>query len=182
MVFLVATPTSTGAALGVAAGAGFAPQWIGQSPTWIGVLGASALAPYLQENFLVASEGVNWGDESVPGMAELVRIKDTYAPDQQPDVYFNFGYLQGIAVHALLEKAVELGDLSHEGIMAALADLGTVSFGGLSGDYEYGETRTPPTKSSIFKVDPASPTGLSLVDGAQDIEAPFTKPTSSSSE
>jgi ABC-type branched-subunit amino acid transport system substrate-binding protein len=174
MVFIVATPTSTGAALGVAAGAGFAPQWIGQSPTWIGVLGASALAPYLQENFLVASEGVNWGDESVPGMAELVRIKDTYAPDQQPDVYFNFGYLQGIAVTALLEKAVEMGDLSHEGIMAALADLGTVEFGGLSGDYEYGETRTPPTKSSIFKVDPASPTGLSLVEGAQDIEAPFT--------
>jgi ABC-type branched-subunit amino acid transport system substrate-binding protein len=177
MVFLVATPTSTGAALGKSVEVGFAPQWIGQSPTWIGVLGTSPLAPYLQENFLVASEGVNYGDESVPGMSELLRIKDTYAPDQAPDVYFNFGYLQGIAVTALLEKAVELGDLSHDGILAALEDLGTVSFGGLSGDYTYGPAgeRVPPTKSSMFKVDPASPTGLSLVEGAGDIEADFAK-------
>ena len=175
MVFLVATPTSTGAALGKAVEVGFAPQWIGQSPTWIGVLGASPLAPYLQENFLVASEGPNYGDESVPGMAELIRIKDTYAPDQAADVYFNFGYAQARAVTALLEKAVELGDLSHDGILAALEELGTVSFDGLLGDYTYGpaEDRVPPTTSSIFKVDPASPTGLTLVEG--EVEAPFAK-------
>lgn len=175
MVFLVATPTSTGAALGKAVEVGFAPQWIGQSPSWIGVLGASPLAPYLQKNFLVASEGPNYGDESVPGMSELVRIQKTYAPDQAADVYFNFGYLQGVAITALLEKAVALGDLSHTGIMKALDELGTVSFGGLSGDYTYGPPadRVPPTKSSIFKVDAASPTGLTLVKG--DIEAPFAK-------
>ena len=175
MVFLVATPTSTGAALGKAAQVGFEPQWIGQSPTWIGVLGASPLAPYLQKNFLVASEGVNYGDTSVEGMAELLRIKDTYAPDQQPDVYFNFGYLQAQAVTALLEKAVELGDLSHDGVLAALEELGTVSFGGLSGDYTYGpaEEREPSRQSAIFKVDPASPTGLTLVEG--EIQADFAE-------
>ena len=123
MVFLVSTPSATGAALGEAVKAQFAPQWIGQSPTWIGALGASPLAPYLQANFLVASEGVAYGDTSVPGMEELVRIKDTYAPSQAPDVYFNFGYLQAKAVHALLEKAVELGDLSREGILKALEEL-----------------------------------------------------------
>jgi len=177
MVFLVSTPSATGAALGEAVKAQFAPQWIGQSPTWIGALGASPLAPYLQANFLVASEGVEYGDTSVPGMVELMRIKDTYAPTQAPDVYFNFGYLQAKAVHALLEKAVELGDLSREGILAALEDLGTLSFDGLSGDYEYGpaEDRVPPTRSTIFKVDPANPTGLSVLDGAADIEAPFAK-------
>ena len=175
MVFLVATPTSTGAALGKAVEVSFAPQWIGQSPTWIGVLGASPLAPYLQENFLVASEGPNYGDESVEGMAELIRIQERYAPDQAADVYFNFGYLQGIAVTALLEKAVALGDLSHDGILKALDELGTVSFGGLSGDYEYGppDDRVPPTTSSIFKVDPASPTGLTLVEGG--VQASFAK-------
>ena len=177
MVFLVATPTSTGAALGVAAGSDFAPQWIGQSPSWIGVLGASPLAPYLQAHFLVASEGPNYGDTSIKGMAELIRIKDTYAPDQQPDVYFNFGYVQAKAVTALLEKAVEMGDLSHDGILKALENLGTVTFDGLLGDYVYGpvDDRVPPTTSSIFKVDPASPTGLSLVEGAYQVEAPFAK-------
>ena len=173
MVFLVATPTSTGGALGKSVEVGFTPQWIGQSPTWIGALGASPLAPYLQENFLVASEGPNYGDTSVPGMTELMRIKDTYAPDQAPDVYFNFGYNEAQAVHALLEKAVELGDLSRDGILAALADLGTVTFDGLLGDYTYGETRTPPTTTTLFRVDPASPIGLSAVEGAIELEAPF---------
>lgn len=177
MVFLVATPTSTGAALGVAVGSDFAPQWIGQSPTWIGVLGKSPLAPYLEANFLVASEGVTYGDTSAEGMAELVRIKDTYAPDQQPDIYFNFGYIQAKAVHQLLEKAVEQGDLSREGILSALENLGTLTYGGLSGDYEYGpaDERVPPTTSTIFKVDPTSPTGISAVEGAEGIEAPFAK-------
>jgi ABC-type branched-subunit amino acid transport system substrate-binding protein len=175
MVFLVATPSSTAPAMTKAAQSGFNPQWIGQSPTWIGALGQSALAPYLQAHFLIASEGPNYGDTSVKGMSELLRIKDTYAPDQAPDVYFNFGYLQAKAVAALLEKAVELGDLSHEGILKASEELGTLSFDGLSGDYTYGEAddRVPPTKSSIFKVDPASPTGLTLVKG--DIEADFAK-------
>lgn len=173
MVFLVATPSSTAPAMTKAAQSGFNPQWIGQSPTWIGALGASALAPYLQANFLVVSEGPNYGDTSVKGMSELIRIKDTYAPDQAADVYFNFGYVQAKAVVALLEKAVELGDLSHEGILKASEKLGTVKFDGLTGDYTYGpaEDRVPPTTSSIFKVDAASPTGLSLVKG--DIEADF---------
>lgn len=175
MVFLVATPSSTAPAMTKAAQSQFAPQWIGQSPTWIGALGTSALAPYLQANFLVASEGPNYGDDSVKGMAELLRIKEKYAPTQAADVYFNFGYLQAKAVTALLEKAVELGDLSHEGILQASEKLGTVTFDGLFGDYEYGkaEDRVPPTKSSIFKVDPASPTGLTLVE--RDIEADFAK-------
>lgn len=180
MVFLVATPSSTGTALGKAASQGFAPQWIGQSPTWIGALGLSPLAKpesgeYLQNHFLVASEGPNYGDESVEGMAELIRIQEKYGAGQAPDVYFNFGYLQAKAVVALLEKAVELGDLSHEGLLDASEQLGTLSFDGLSGDYTYGpaEDRVPPTKSSIFKVDTSSPTGLTLVEG--DIEADFAK-------
>jgi ABC-type branched-subunit amino acid transport system substrate-binding protein len=175
MVFLVATPSSTAPAMTKAAQSQFAPQWIGQSPTWIGALGKSALAPYLQANFLVASEGPNYGDASVKGMSELIRIKDTYAPQQEPDVYFNFGYIQAKAVHALLEKAVELGDLSHEGILKASEELGKISFDGLTGDYTYGpaEDRVPPTKSSIFKVDPASPTGLTLVQA--DVESDIAK-------
>ena len=175
MVFLVATPTSTAAALGKAAQSQFAPQWIGQSPTWIGALGQSALAPYLQANFLVASEGTEYGDTSVPGMAELIRIRETYAPSQAPDVYFNFGYLQAKAVTALLEKAVELGDLSREGLLAASEELGTIDFDGLTGDYEYGpaEDRVPPVRSTMFKVDPANPTGLSVL--VKDLEAPFAK-------
>ena len=85
---------------------------------------------------------------------------------------------------AELEKAVELGDLSHEGILEAITQLGTISFDGLSGDYVYGEAddRVPPTESTIFKVDPSNPTGLSAVEGAQGIEADFAKDCEVSAE
>ena len=52
---------------------------------------------------------------------------------------------------ALLEKAVELGDLAHEGLLQGSEELGTVSFDGLTGDYEYGaaDERVPPTTTTI---------------------------------
>ena len=61
-VFLVATPTDAGTIWGTAAKLGFAPRWIGQSPTWIDELGASPLAPYLQQTTWIVAEGTEWGD------------------------------------------------------------------------------------------------------------------------
>src|SRR3546814_12434650 len=101
MVFMVATPTSTGAALAKAVELSYAPQWIGQSPTWIGALTGSPLMPYLEENFLVASEAVAWGDTSVPGRAKPGPTKNHYAPDQTTAIYSNFGYLNAQIGHRL---------------------------------------------------------------------------------
>ena len=103
-----------------------------------------------------------------------------FEPDQQPDYYFSFGYLQGIAMTALLEKAVELGDLSREGLMKASDELGTVSFEGLSGDYQYGpaESRNPSRMSTIYEVKPDQPFGLGharvpvRVRGRQGVRVP----------
>ncbi len=161
-VFLVATPTDAGTIWGTAAKLGFAPRWIGQSPSWIDELGASPLAPYLKKTAWIAAEGTEWGDDSVEGMKQMVERVDKYKPDQEPDYYFAFGYNQATAVTAVLEKAVELGDLSHEGIMKASEEVGTVSFGGLGGDYEYGPAaeRNPPRNTTIFEVDPDKPFGL----------------------
>ena len=95
-------------------------------------------------------------------MKDMVARVKQYKPDQDPDYYFAFGYNQARAVTALLEKAVELGDLSHDGILKASEELGTVSFDGLAGDYEYGpaDQRNPPRNSTIFEVDPKKPFGL----------------------
>jgi ABC-type branched-subunit amino acid transport system substrate-binding protein len=173
MVWLTSTPTDTGAALGKAAELGFAPQWMGQSPTWIGQFVESELLPYLEANFTWVSEGPEYGDESVPGMSEMIRIQETYTPDQEPDVYFNFGYNESRAVHQVLEQAVEDGDLSREGVVEAMNSIETLEFDGILGDYEWGapEDRNPPRASSIFRVDASKPIGLGLV--AQEHEAPF---------
>ncbi|GGS31353.1 ABC transporter substrate-binding protein [Actinokineospora fastidiosa] len=165
MVFLVATPTDAGKIWGTAAQARFAPRWYGQSPSWVGALAQSPLAPYLQANVLLAAEGTEWGDTEVPGMQDMVSRMERFAPQQQPDYYFAFGYNQARAMTALLEKAVERGDLSRDGLLAASRELGAVAFDGLSGEYRYGpaESRNPPRSTTIFRVDPAKPFGLATV-------------------
>lgn len=163
MVFLVAIASETSPALQKAADLGFTPQWIGQAPTWVTVLGATALAPYLQENFVLASEGPEWGDTTVPGMAQML---EDALPDQAADIYFTFGYSQARAVHQVLEAAVAAGDLSREGIVAAMNSIDELTFDGLVGDYAWGAPadRVPPRESTIFAVDPAAPGGLTALE------------------
>lgn len=163
-VFLTALPTQTGQIIGGAAQQGFTPQWVGQSPTWVGALAKSPVAPVLQRTFLWASEGVTWGDDSVPGMKEMLADIAKYKPDQQPDVYFVFGYVQAIAVHALLEQAVENGDLSRAGILKAVEDV-SVDYKGLLGEYKYGKPadRDPSRSTTLFSVDPTVPGALKKV-------------------
>ena len=165
VVFLTALPSTTGTALGAAAGADFTPQWIAQSPAWINALAESPLAPYLEAYFVVVGEGATWGDESVTGMAGMVANLEQFAPDQEPDYYFAFGYLQAVAVVKLLEEAVANGDLSRDGIIAALNGLGETSFDGLSGDYFYGEPadRVPPRENTIFRVNTEVPNGVEAI-------------------
>jgi ABC-type branched-subunit amino acid transport system substrate-binding protein len=175
MVWLTSTPTDTGSALGKAAELGYAPRWMAQSPTWIGLFVESPLLPYLQENFTWVSEGPEYGDEAAPGMSELLRIQETYAPDQAPDVYFNFGYNEAKAVHQVLEQAVEMGDLSHDGIIEAMNSIDALEFEGLLGEYGWGapEDRNPPRANSIFEVDPNKPIGLGLI--VAEHQAPFAE-------
>jgi ABC-type branched-subunit amino acid transport system substrate-binding protein len=166
MVFLVGVPGDAGRIWGTAAQANFAPQWIGQSPSWIDELAQSELAPYLRENVWIVAEGTEWGDREVPGMAQMVDDLERYRPNQEPDYYFAFGYNQGRAMEALLTKAVELGDLSKEGLLRAADQLGKVSFGGLTGDYTYGPAaeRNPPRTSTLFRVQPNKPFGLGTLE------------------
>jgi len=165
LVFLTSTPGDTANIFAKAAGLGFAPQWIGQSPSYIGALATSPLGPYLAAHFLLVSEGTEWGDTAVKGMADLIARVKTYDPTQPPDYYFSFGYYEAWAVTQVLDEAVKLGDLSRAGVMNAMAKVGTLSFDGLAGNYKYGPPadRVPPVQSTIFKIDPSKPIGLATV-------------------
>jgi ABC-type branched-subunit amino acid transport system substrate-binding protein len=180
-IFLVSTPTDTGRILGTAAQLNFAPQWIGQSPSYIGALAASPLKDYLAAHFVVVAEGTEWGDQSVRGMRDMTERVQKYAPGQAPDYYFAFGYYEANAVTQILEKAVQLGDLSRAGILAAMERVGTLSFDGLSGDYQYGRAadRNPPRASTIFKINPTKPIGIEKVkyDFVSDAAKKYAIPT-----
>lgn len=172
VVWAVAQPTDFGKMLGTAAALGYTPQWIAQSPAWIDLLVKSALKPYLEKYVWVTSVGPEWGDPTVPGMDKMIQQLQTYRPQQQPNYYFTFGYLQAEAVTQLLTKAVNMGDLSRAGIIKAMNSLKALTFQGVVGDYGYGtpDQRNPSRLSTVFKINSAKPFGLEALK--QNFESP----------
>jgi ABC-type branched-subunit amino acid transport system substrate-binding protein len=162
----------------------FSPRMISLAPFWLPVFAQSdAIQQYLVEHLWVSAEqAIAWGDTSVPGMDQFLARQQEYAPDQEPDPYFVFGYLQGQAMHQILEQAVKDGDLSHEGILEASNKVGTLKFDGLTGNYKYGksaEDRNPPRSTALFQVDPSQPVGLSLLEtGASKAAKQYQPPES----
>ena len=165
LVYAVVQPTEFGKILGTAAKMNYKPQWMGQSPSWIAALGQTALKPYLEGLVYITSVGPNLDDRSVPGMAALLDRTAKYAPTQQPDPYFNFGYLQAQAVDQVLEKAAANGDFSRAGLKKAMETVGALHFDGILGDYQYGTaaTRNPPRDSTVYKINMTKAGGLDAV-------------------
>lgn len=175
-VFLTTTPSATGKALGVAASAlQYAPRWIGNSPSWIGALAASPVAPYMQQRLWVVTDAAcAWGEVGAgcEGMKLMLDNIQKFSPSQTPDYYFTFGYTQARIIHEVLEKAVADGDLTREGVVKAFESLRNVDMGGLLPDISYGEKcedKIPTNASTIWGVDPKAPVGLTRV--AQKIES-----------
>jgi ABC-type branched-subunit amino acid transport system substrate-binding protein len=166
IIVLGALPTEAAAIMGAAASQQYAPTWIGLSPTYISTLSQSQLAPYLSKNFLLSAEGPNWGDTSVPGMKEQMDAIAQFAPDTVPDGYFTFGYNEAKAIHQILEQAVKEGDITQAGIVNASHSIEKLTFGGVFGDYKYGDPadREPPRANSIIKVDPTKPNGTDVLE------------------
>ena len=115
------------------------------------------IAGYLADHFVITGIGGNLDDSSIEGMKLLTEQLGT-APTMQ-NVY---GFMQATTAAAILEKAVELGDLSGTGLMAAMTALDSVSYMGLNGDMTYGPAadRLQPDTSTIFSYDPDAPGSL----------------------
>jgi ABC-type branched-subunit amino acid transport system substrate-binding protein len=172
MVFATALPTEFAGILGAAAQRAFEPQWIAQSPAWVDELAATPLGDYLEAHVWVVALGREWGDPASADMTEMVERVATYKPDQAPDYYFEFGYLQAWAAHQLFEAAVANGDLSREGIINAMNGLTALDFGDLAPSYGYGppEDRNPARGSTVFQVDRDKPFALGAL--VTDVTSP----------
>jgi len=175
-VVLGSLPGDTAAIANKAQSIGLKTQLIGVSPTFFP---AYASNPYLQENFVQVSDGPAWGDTSVPGMKQMVDDVAQYKPAATPSQYFTYGYAQSWALEQILTKAVASGDLSHGGIQKASSEVGKLTFGGLTGDYEYGATvadRNPPRYNTIFAIDTAAKGSLKVVQSnvASDAAKSYT--------
>jgi ABC-type branched-subunit amino acid transport system substrate-binding protein len=180
-VVFASLPTETAKIMGTAAQLGFNARWIGTSPSWHMVLGKSPIAPYAKEHLWVSVDAGGFEDSTQVGLAPLMQAFKAELPDGSPDFYFTAGFVSAQTIAAVLQEASKQGDLSRAGLAKALTSLGTVSFGGLFGDYMYGpvEKREPPRATNVFAVDPAAVGGLGLVarghQSAAAKELVFTK-------
>jgi ABC-type branched-subunit amino acid transport system substrate-binding protein len=167
-VFLTATPTDAATIIGTAAVLGYLPQWILQSPAFHPILLTTKVAPVLEHFAWVVSQGPAWGDTSVPGMVQMLADIQKYQPDEKPNGFFAFGYAEALVTAAILKKAADNKDLSRAGLLNAFNSLGTVSMMGLLPDTTYGASanqRVPTRDSSIYALDPTSPTGAKNLSG-----------------
>src|SRR6266702_8221276 len=159
-VFLSALPLVTATIVGTAAKLGYFPQFILQSPAWANdLLAVPQLKPLLTKLWVVG-QGATWGDTSKPGMAQLVQDVQKYAPTQQPDGYFEFGYTESYITYAILKKAMANNDITRDGLFNAFHSLGSVDLGGLYPSVTYGSSpdqRVPTRDNVVFQIDPTQP-------------------------
>ncbi len=170
-VFLTAVPNIAASIIGTAAQLGYFPQWIMQSPAWAnGLLAVSPqFSGLLEKSVWVVAQGATWGDTSQPGMAEMLKDVQKYAPDQKPDGYFQFGYAEAMVTYAILKKAADNGDLTRAGLLNAFNSLGTVNLGGLFGaSAHYGSSpnqRVPTRDNSVYGIDTTIPNNFKNLSG-----------------
>ena len=171
-VVVVALPSATGPIVGTAATLGFKPQWILQGPSFLEQLitkdgnvdsPPTPVAGALK-GALVTSFAAPWGDEETPGMKELVADHDAYSAKLPPSIYFTLAYAQSQVQAAILRKAIQSGNLTRAGILAAKQNLGTVDLRGIAPNVSYAPQPGPPTrKSLITRIEPSVPGFLKAV-------------------
>jgi ABC-type branched-subunit amino acid transport system substrate-binding protein len=162
-VFLTTLPLVTATIVGTAAKLGYFPQFILQSPAWAnGLLAVPALKPLLLRLWVVG-HGATWGDTSKPGMAQMLQDVAKYAPNQQPDGYFQFGYTASHITYEILKKAMANNDITRDGLFTAFNSLSSVDLGGLYPPVTYGSSpdqRVPTRDSVVFQIDPTQPNNV----------------------
>jgi ABC-type branched-subunit amino acid transport system substrate-binding protein len=175
-VYFVGTAANLSGVMTAAVQNNLETQWIGQSPSWLGLFANTGLKDYLVKHFWLISDGPTWDQTDDPGVKAMIALHDQYAKDVQPgDQYFSFGVAAAQAVTQVLEKAVEMGDLSHDGIIKAMNSIDELTFGDFFAPYAWGPPgkRNPPRTSTMYKVDPTKPNGITTIKAG--IEAPFAK-------
>jgi len=170
-VFMTTTPTATATIIGTAHALGYDPQWILQSPAYSPLLLATPVAPLLQHEAWLVTQGAAWGDTSKPGMADLIRDQTKYAPAQKPDGFFEFGYTEAKLTYTILKKAIDNKDLTRAGMVKAFESLKTVDLGGLLPTVTYGGTgatgndRVPSRDNTIYAIDATQPLTIKDLSG-----------------
>ncbi len=123
-VLLTVLPSATGPVLGTAAQLGYMPTWIGNTPAWIDrFYNPEVIPPVVFTNYYQIGGLPFWG-EPVPGMAEFEAAWETHgAKLGGKDSYVLLSYIQGRVQVEAARRAIEGGDITRSGYLAALRSI-----------------------------------------------------------
>jgi len=120
-VMLPILPSATGPLLGTAAQLGYRPVWMGSGPSWLDAFFDPAVVPpAVFESYYLVSSPPFWG-ENVTGMPRFLEAYQAYgASEMEPDSYIMMGYLFASLGIETARRAIEAGNVTRDGLIAAL--------------------------------------------------------------
>ncbi len=120
-VLLSTIPGATQSILGIAKQLGYEATWIGQTPTWIDrFFDPSVAPPAIFDDYHWVQSLPYWG-EDIPGMDEFLEAYEQYGRQRSaPEWAIALTYVGMLAELQVFRRALERGDVTREGFMAAL--------------------------------------------------------------
>lgn len=180
VVTLTVSPAETAEIVGGAIQQGFEGRFIGNSPTWTPSLIESPAADALINSYWQAGPWAPYEADTPGHQAMREALGD--------EVVGNGGYVSGWAwsypLLAALEAAAEAGDLTPEGLVAALTSLETVDYEGMVPEEAGNFAGTPAEQSAsqtiIAEPSPDAPDGVVQIEdffaGETAQQFPFEQP------
>lgn len=155
-VFLATGPTELAQIAGGAAQNGYQGQFIGALPTFNPALLGTAAGPVLEAAYTL----VGPYEAYAGGSAAHDEMRAAF-PDATSDGT-TIGWIQSYSLRSVMESAIAAGDLSREGIRAAVSAT-TANYSGATPDVDYGlgSAEQTVTASYISNVDTEAQTGIS---------------------
>lgn len=148
-------PGAANAVIGAAAASGYDATFVGAGSSFTGALLATATGDAWKEQFITTCSIAAWTAD-VEGMQRLEADLAEFAPDQEPDNSFQYGYLQAMVLHGIVEQAVANGDVTPEGLVEATTQIVDLDTQGLTTPITLGsapEDRIPYRSSQMCAVD-----------------------------
>ncbi len=130
-VWLTTSPGTSAEIIGGVEQAGFDGVWSGNSPSMNHALLDTALGPVLDAKYIHSTYTTLWGVGGDPGMSEMIDVMREYRPDAPLDDVYIISWVEGMIAKTALEKAMENGDLTRAGVLAAMNEI-EVDYRGLA--------------------------------------------------
>lgn len=135
MVWMTSTPGGMSAIYGQAIAAGYVGNWGGNSPNWSPAFVApdSPIKDAIARDYWNSTYTVPWFDD---GAADARELFAQYSEAPSLDYYLE-GFVEAKILHDALLKALDNGDLTRAGVLAAGKSLEAVDFGAFTNPESY---------------------------------------------